>query len=167
MSGIAERYRYPVHDGKRTVVVDGDKLADRLLGIDRCVKRFDRRLAVFGAFFGNECRVVALNLRGIFEHDGREVACGKGAINIAFESLAAKVRQISAVIDMSMTEDRGLDFFGSKGKVRLRSMDSSRWPWNKPHSSNNFLPLTSMRYMEPVVVRDAPKKWIFIGKRKT
>jgi len=41
-------------------------------------------------------------------------------------------------------------------------MDSSRWPWNKPHSSKRRWPLTSNRYIEPVVVRVAPKKWIFI-----
>jgi hypothetical protein len=43
-------------------------------------------------------------------------------------------------------------------------MDSSRRPWNKPHSSNNRLPLTSKRYIEPVVVRVAPKQWICMGQ---
>src|SRR6266568_758690 len=49
---------------------------------------------------------------------------------------------------------------GSKGKQQLRSMDSSRRPWYKPHSSNSRCSLTSSRYMEPVVVRVAPRKWI-------
>src|ERR1039458_1973113 len=50
--------------------------------------------------------------------------------------------------------------WGSNGKQQLRWMYSSRRPWNKPHSSNNRLPLTSKRYIEPVVVRVAPKQWI-------
>src|ERR1039458_10521722 len=53
---------------------------------------------------------------------------------------------------------------GSNGKQQLRWMDSSRRPWNKPHSSNNRLPLTSNRYIEPVVVRVAPKQWICMGQ---
>src|ERR1039458_3333835 len=54
--------------------------------------------------------------------------------------------------------------WGSNGKQQLRWMDSSRRPWNKPHSSNNRLPLTSKRYIEPVVVRVAPKQWICMGQ---
>src|SRR5229473_8090191 len=49
---------------------------------------------------------------------------------------------------------------GSKGKQQLRAIDSSRRPWYKPHSSNSRCWLTSSRYMEPVVVRVAPRKWI-------
>jgi hypothetical protein len=45
-------------------------------------------------------------------------------------------------------------------------VDSSRCPWNNPHSSNKFLPLISNRYIDPVVVREAPMKWIFMCKIK-
>src|SRR5438128_9588987 len=54
--------------------------------------------------------------------------------------------------------------FGSNGKLRLRSMDSSRLPWNRPHSNRSLCPLTSSKNMEPVVVRVATKKWICIGQ---
>src|SRR5258708_26345738 len=57
--------------------------------------------------------------------------------------------------------------FASNGKQQLRLFASSRCPWSRPHSSNSFLPLTSMRYIEPVVVRAAPKKWIFMARRCT
>src|ERR1051326_2531814 len=53
--------------------------------------------------------------------------------------------------------------FGSKGNFRLRSIDSSRLPWNSPHSSKRRWPLISNRYIDPVVVRVAPRKRIFIG----
>src|ERR1700690_3340422 len=54
---------------------------------------------------------------------------------------------------------------GSNGKQQLRRMDSWGGPGKRPHSSNSRLPLTSSRYIEPVVVRAAPRKWICITSR--
>src|SRR2546427_3952093 len=54
---------------------------------------------------------------------------------------------------------------GSKGKFRFRSIDSSRLPWYKPHSSKRRCPFTSKRYIEPVVVRVAPRKCNRMGRK--
>ena len=45
----------------------------------------------------------------------------------------------------------------------LYSMVLARRPWNMPHSIRIFLPTTSSRYFDPVVVRVAPKNVSFIA----
>jgi hypothetical protein len=50
-----------------------------------------------------------LNFGGVLQHYGGEVARGEGAVNIAEVTLAAKVRQIPAMVDMRMAEHNGVE----------------------------------------------------------
>src|SRR5574342_1341627 len=53
--------------------------------------------------------------------------------------------------------------FGENGKLRLRSFAAFRRPWYRPQSSRNRLPLTCTSCIDPVTVRTAPQKVIFIS----
>src|SRR5262245_7049398 len=66
VADIAERHRHTVGDLNRTIVIQRDELADRLLGIGNVVKGFYRPKPLLGALLRNEFGVRALNLGGIF-----------------------------------------------------------------------------------------------------
>ena len=119
VTGIAKGHRQPVPGRKRPIVIDGDKLAHGFFGIGRAIERFDWRQAAFGALFGNERRVVALDLGRIFQHDAGQVTRGKGAVDVSFETLPAQVRQIAAVIDVRVTQHHRIDFARVEGKLAV------------------------------------------------
>jgi hypothetical protein len=116
---VAEGDRDPVSHGERAVVVDADKLLDRLIGILSGVKRLDRREAMLGALLGDERRVIALDFGRIFKHDAGQVARGERAVNAALEPLAAEVRQVTTVINMGVTEDDGVDLLWVERKTAI------------------------------------------------
>ena len=109
----------PSATGKRPVVVDADKLPDRLVGIRGGVERLDGREALLGALLGDERGVIALDLGRVLQHDAGQVARGKGAVDVALEALAAEVRQIAAVIDMRVAEDDRIDLLRVEGEVAV------------------------------------------------
>jgi hypothetical protein len=112
VSSIPKRDGHTVKHGKGAVVIDADKLTHGLFGIGWRVEGLNRRQAMLGTLFGDECGIVALNLRGIFQHDCREVARGESAVDITFVSLPAQVGQIAAVIDVRVAENDCIDLLG-------------------------------------------------------
>ena len=116
---VAEGDRDAVGHRERAVVVDADKLPDRLLGVGGGVKRLDRREALLGALLGDERGVIALDLGRILEHDAGEVARGKGAVDVSLEALAAEVRQVAAVIDVRVAQDHRVDLLRVEGEVAV------------------------------------------------
>ena len=99
----------PSTDEKRAFVADGDKLVQRLLRVGDGVKRLDRRQIFFGALLGDELRVRFLDVAGIHEHDGAEVARGEGAMDVAGVALLDEVRQIARVIHVRVAQDDGVN----------------------------------------------------------
>ena len=100
VSGVAERDGHAVQHRKRTVVIEGDKLFERLLGVGGGVKRFDGRQFLFRALFGDECGVILLDLRRIHQHDAGQVARGERAVDVAGITLFAEIRQIARVVNV-------------------------------------------------------------------
>jgi len=94
-------------------------LADGLFGIGCRVERFDRRLAMLGAFPGDERGIVTLNLRRIFEHDRGEIPCRERAVNVAVVTLAAEVRQVAAMIDVRVAQDDRVNLFGIERELAI------------------------------------------------
>jgi len=82
-------------------------LRHTFLGVGRGVKRFDWRLMLFGADFGNENRVLLLNVRGVEQHDTAEVARGGRAMDRAVV-IFAQARQLARMIQMRMAQDDGV-----------------------------------------------------------
>ena len=168
--GVAERDGDAGHGFKRPARNRAaTSCCTAFFGVGDGVKRFDRRLMFFArAFFGNEGGVLFLNVRRIHEHDAAQVARGGGAMDRAVVTLFAR-GSAACPRDPGArgSRRRRPPAAGRTAKLHCAGSDSWRWPWNKPHSSNSLLPLTSMRYMEPVVVRAAPKKWIFMRANLT
>ena len=102
MTGIAKGHRQPIPGGEGPIVIDGDKLAHGFFSISRAIERFDGGQAAFGALFGQERRVVALDLGRIFQHHTGQITSGKGAVDISFETLPTQVREIPTMVDMRM-----------------------------------------------------------------
>lgn len=119
MAGITKCDGDAIQDRERTIVIDCNELTDGFFGVDGRIERFDRRLAMFGALFGNECSIIALNLCGIFEHDRGKITRGKRAVNVAFKTLATKVWKVTAMIDVRMAQNGGIDFFGIEREVAI------------------------------------------------
>ena len=119
MACVAKGNRHAISNWKGTIIVDGNKLPDSFFGISGGVERLDRRQAVFGAFLGDKGRIVALDLGRVFEHDAGQVARGKSAVDVAIESLAAKVGEVAAMIDMRMAENHGIDGLGIEREVAI------------------------------------------------
>src|SRR5436190_7630326 len=105
MARILKSDSYAVHDRNGPVVINADELSDGFVGILRAIERLDRWQAAFGALFRNECGVIALNLRGVLEHDTRQVPRGKSAEDIPIETLTAKIGQVAAVVYMCMAQN--------------------------------------------------------------
>src|SRR5678815_4510462 len=95
------------------------ELAYGLLGVDGGVERLDGRQAFLRALFRKELRIGPLNLGGVLQHDGHEIACGEGGVDVSGEPIAAKVRQVAAMIDVRMTEQHAIDLVGLEGKVAV------------------------------------------------
>ena len=117
--GVAEGDRDAVGDRKRAVVVDADKLPDRLVGVRGGVERLDRRQAVLGALLRDEGGVIALDFGRVLQHDAGQVARGEGAVDVALETLAAKVGQVAAVVNMRVAEDDRIDLLRVEGEVAV------------------------------------------------
>src|SRR5947207_2821332 len=60
-----------------------------------------------------------LNASGVAEHDGRQVARGSRAVDRAVKTLADKIGQVAAVIDVGMAEDNGIERRRLKGEVNF------------------------------------------------
>jgi hypothetical protein len=116
---ISERDGNSVTRGKRAVIINRHELADRFLGVLGAVKGLNRRQAVLGAFLGYERGIIPLDLGRILEHHARQISGRKGAVNIPLESLPAQVWQISAVVDMRVAKNDGLDAFGVEREVAV------------------------------------------------
>ena len=160
--GVAERDRHAVEHRKGAVVIEGDELLERLLGVGIGVKRFDRREFLLRAFFGDERRVGLLDLRGIHEHDAGQVARGERAVNVAGVTLLAQVRQIAGMVNVRVAQHHGVHLLRVEGKTAI-ALDGFLAPaLEQAAFEQQLLPLISSRYIEPVVVRVAPKKWICI-----
>src|SRR4051812_18664411 len=102
MACVTEGDGYTVHYREGPIIINTDKLSHCFLRVRGPIQWFDGRQAMFCALPGNEIRVNPLNFCGIRKHDARQVTRGKGAIDVPFESLAAKVRQISTMIDVGV-----------------------------------------------------------------
>ena len=107
VSGVAERDGHAGHGFERLFVIVGDELRHAFLGVGRGVKRLDGRLMFFGAHFGNEKRVLFLNVRGVEQHDAAQIARGRSAMDRAVVSFA-QARQFAGVVQMRMAQDDGV-----------------------------------------------------------
>ena len=142
------------------------ELAHGLFGVGNAVQRLDGRLMLLRAPFGNEERVLLLNMRRIYQHDGAQIQGGVGAMNRARIALFDQIRQVAGVVNVRVAQHDGVNLprVERKGAVapggflamalKQAAFEQQRWP------------LISRRYMEPVVVRAAPKKWIFIASKR-
>src|SRR6266513_817425 len=117
--GITKSNGDTVDDRKGTVVVDGHKLANRPFSIRGGIKGLDRRLAFLRPFFGDKLGVGALNFGGIFEHDRGEVARGERAVNVSGVALATEVWQITAVVDVRVAEDNGIELLRIEREIAI------------------------------------------------
>jgi len=110
-----------------------------------------------------EYRVLFLNVRGIDQHDVAQVCSGVRGKDRAAETHRGREWDNAAVIDVRMAEATLRSRASDRTAILvLYSMVLARRPWNIPHSSRTWCPLTSRRYFEPVVVRSAPKKVSFM-----
>ena len=94
-----------------------------------------------GAFAGNKFRVRPLNLCGVFEHNAGEVARGKCAIDAARETLAAEIRQVSAMIDMGVTEHDRVDSTRIKREMTILLDRFGAFPLEEPALQQNLPPV--------------------------
>ncbi len=166
MPGIAECDGHAGHGLKRYFVIVGNKLLHTFLGVGRGVKRFDRWLMFAGADFETNmasCSWMCAESSSMMPHKSFVADRAMDRAVIIF----AECRQFARVIQVRMASRRRRQLVsGSNGKFLLSASDSWRWPWNNPHSSSSFLPFDLDEIHRTVVVRAAPKKWIFMGQRK-
>ena len=74
---------------------------------------------MLSALFRDEGGVVALNFGRVFEHDAGEIAGGEGTVDVAAETLAAKVWQVAAVIDVRMAQHDRVNLLRVEGKPAI------------------------------------------------
>ena len=114
MAGIVKGKRHAIGDEHWAIIVERNKLAPRALGIFHAVEGLHGWEIFLGAFARDVFGVVLLNARGISEHDGRQIARGVGAENVAAIALFHKVGEISAVINVRMAQNRHINGGGIK-----------------------------------------------------
>lgn len=119
VTGIGESEADTVADGNGAVIVDGNELADSVFGFGGGIERLNRGKTLFGAFLGNEFGVMDLDIGGIFEHDTGEVTRGGGAVDMAVKAVVAKVGEVSAMIDMGVAENDGVNFGGFEWEIAV------------------------------------------------
>ena len=83
------------------------------------VKRLDGRLMFFRAPFGDEERVLLLDVRGVNEHDAAQVARGVGAMDRAVVALLGEVRQVAGMINVRVAQDDGVHLLRVEGKTAV------------------------------------------------
>ncbi|GBD94905.1 hypothetical protein BMS3Abin05_02521 [bacterium BMS3Abin05] len=93
-----------VHE-KRPVVSPGDKIHKRFTGIFRCVNRLNGGKSLLFVFFVDIFHIFFLDVGRVPQHNGAQIARGKRAENIAVVTGFNKIRNIAAVIDVSVCQD--------------------------------------------------------------
>jgi hypothetical protein len=86
------------------VVTDGVEVFQAVDRVFDFVDRLDGGLAAFGAFFVDELRVFFLDMAAVQQHRRAQIARGERAQNIASEAAFDEIRDIAAVVDVSVTE---------------------------------------------------------------
>lgn len=109
MAGIDEGDRHTRGDQHGAVVADRDKELRNLMSIMGIIERFNGWEPLLGSLFGDILAIRPLDLCGIGEHQGGEIASCKGAENVGPEALFIEVRKIPHMIDVGMADDRHID----------------------------------------------------------
>src|SRR6185436_18127139 len=71
---------------------------------------------MLSALFRDKGSIVALNFRRVLEHDAGEIARREGTVDVAAETLAAKIGQVAAVIDVRMAQQDCVNLLRVEGK---------------------------------------------------
>ena len=121
MSRVDERGLQATSNAQRRIVRDRLQAQKRAVHVAAVIKRFDFRFA-FLAFMVQICGIFNLNLGGVAEHDVRQSARGRCAINRADEALLDEIRQIAAMVDMGMAQQDGVDLFWPERKLAVAAM---------------------------------------------
>ena len=66
---------------------------------------------MLAAFLVEPLHIVFLDEAAVGEHDATQVLCGIGADDLSAESKFIEIRNKTAVVDMGVSEDDGIDFF--------------------------------------------------------
>ena len=119
MSGIAESDADTIAKRERAIVIESDKLTDGSFRIGGRVEGFHGREPSFGPFLRNERSIIALDLGGILKHDTGKIPGSESTVNIACESLTAKIRQVPAVIDVGMAQNDSVDCVWIKREITI------------------------------------------------
>ena len=94
---------------ERAVKVDRDEAFERFDRVPRGVERFEGRLAVLLPIAIDELDVVLLNVGGIQEHVGAEIARCRSGVDRPVEAVAHQRGQIAAVVDVRVRKDDRVD----------------------------------------------------------
>jgi len=119
VAGVAECDVHAVQHGEGLFVAVRDELFHGLLGVRNAVERLDGRLMFFCAPFGDEERVLLLNVRGVNEHDAAKVARGISAMDGAIVTLLDEIRQVAGVVNVRVAQDDGVNLVRVEGKAAV------------------------------------------------
>ena len=94
----------------------GTEAGERLPRLLHGVKR--KRRSVLGALLlVVEGRVFFLQVAGVGQHDAAQIDRGRSGVNRALEAFLVKTGNPSAVVQVSVGEDDGMDLAGGYGQV--------------------------------------------------
>jgi hypothetical protein len=88
-------------------------------GVTLRVEGFEEVLALALALLVDVGDVALLDVGGVAQHVGAEVAGGGGGVDVAGEVGAEQRGEVAAVVDVGVGEDDGVDVGGVKGEVAV------------------------------------------------
>ncbi len=110
MAGIIKGYLNTGHHLVGAFIPNTDEIFQTFNRIGHGVIRFKERFTFTHPFPVKIFNVILLNFSAVAEHKGAEVPGSIGANNVALKATFDEVGNITAVIDVSMREDEGINF---------------------------------------------------------
>ena len=127
MARVVELHLNIIVDVEIAVVGHGDEKLHAGTGVLLGVDRLQGGQPLAAAFLVEPYHIVLLNEAAVGQHDVAEVLCGVGADHLTAEAELIEIRYQSAMVDVGMGDDDGVDFFRvdhdvSVGGVSLKAL---------------------------------------------
>ncbi len=115
VAGVDETNRDAVGDVAALAVIDGLEAGVDCFGVGRGVERFDFGLTLADAASVEAFGILLLDMSGVEEDQFGEVGGGGGRVNGTAKAAAGEDGEASAVIEVGVGKDNGVEAFGIDG----------------------------------------------------
>jgi hypothetical protein len=119
VSGIKEGHEYILQDMECLVVINPMKIIKAFFRILNGVDGLKGRESLPRPFSVQKFNILFLDMRTIPQQGAGEVKGGGGAENKAIKALFSQIRDVSAMVNVGMGEDKGGDVCRLEGKIQV------------------------------------------------